>query len=177
MTTLADKRLVRAKAAEEDLGDAKDNLIRYGAVLKDALAAKRKYEEVGERVELMPTWEPTRATGKRGGGEQYDNTYRIAVYGMYANGTPRSAIGKNICTVVRLAAPWLKPKEPSHKFLINARFELRTIVRGVRESIPSSRALRRCVCFVSVVVRVVKIDLAFPLWVTPLISTQIEIIS
>ena len=46
---------------------------------------------------------------------------------MLANGTPLSAIGRNIQTVVRATAPWLMPKEPSPRFLTAARFELRTL--------------------------------------------------
>ena len=46
---------------------------------------------------------------------------------MHANGTPASAIGRNIVSVVRKAAPWLNPVEPTAHFIRTSRFELRNL--------------------------------------------------
>lgn len=124
---LSGKRLCRAQTAEGKLTDAQISLDEYHEHYAAALTAKRTYEQIGKRVDSMPTWTPTRATGKRGGGKQWPNVYRRAAYGMHSNGTPLSAIGKNISMVVRLTAPWLTPEEPSQHFLIQTRFELRMV--------------------------------------------------
>lgn len=45
---------------------------------------------------------------------------------MHANGTPLSAIGKNIVAIVKRMAPWLNPVEPTKGKLMENRFALRT---------------------------------------------------
>ena len=132
---LSEKRLKRAQTAEENLSEAREKIDDYATHFKAALAAKTKYTAVvdtAKLVENMPTWRPV-FLGK--GEPQYDRTYRVAVYQQHANGTPLSAVGPNIVNIVRLAASWLKPQPPSHRFLVRSRFELRTIEEclGARE--------------------------------------------
>ena len=70
---LAEKRLRRAEEAEEKLGDARGKLAEYAEHYGAALAAKRKYLELGEKLALMPTWQPV----QQGRGEkQFDFYYR-----------------------------------------------------------------------------------------------------
>ena len=74
----------------------------------------------------MPTWRAARIKG-RGGGRMYEFEHRVTIYSMIANGTPLSAIGPNIVSVVRRTAPWLNPQQPSPRMLSDCRFELRMI--------------------------------------------------
>ncbi|KAL3924242.1 MAG: hypothetical protein SGPRY_003976 [Prymnesium sp.] len=53
--------------------------------------------------------------GKRGGGMQLQFQHRLAILEQHANGTPSSAIGRNIVSVVRKGAPWLEPVEPTRR--------------------------------------------------------------
>jgi hypothetical protein len=82
----------------------------------------------------MPTWQAV-ATG-RGRNVKYDFTYRRVVFEMFANGTPRSAIGPNIITIAKTTAPWLDPKPASLRVLGDMRFEMRTVVEclGARDA-------------------------------------------
>ena len=125
---LSGKRLKRAEEAEEKLGTARDKLAEYGEHYSAALAAKKKFEAIGKRIQQMPTWRPV-VRGK--GQASFDTDYRIAIYSQHANGTPLSAIGQNIVDVVRRTAPWLEPVEPSRRVLVDTRFEMRTIVEAM----------------------------------------------
>ena len=67
------------------------------------------------KVQSMPTWQPTRRKGR--GAKMFDFNYRTTIYSMFANGTPLSAIGRNIVRVVKATTSWLSPKEPSRRML------------------------------------------------------------
>ena len=130
---LSVKRLRRAEEAEEKLGAARDQLAEMSVELDKAFAAcgaavevKRKYEVIGTQVASMPTWAPV-PTG-RGRNVKFDFNYRRSVFELYSNGTPRSAIGPNILSIVRRTAPWLTPVSASPPMLIEMRFEMRTVV-------------------------------------------------
>ena len=88
---------------------------------------RRARDDAYAKVQAMPTWQPVRGKGRGKGRAAYDKSYRVAVYSMLANGTPRCSIGRNIQAVVHTTAPWLEPKEPSDRFMTESRFELRTI--------------------------------------------------
>lgn len=75
----------------------------------------------------MPTWRRVRQGGRaRGGGLLLEHTHRLAILQQFANGTPASAIGKNIVSTVKAAAPWLQPVEPTVGELRKIGFELTT---------------------------------------------------
>ena len=130
---LSEKRLRRAEAAEAKLSPLKDELADMTVDLEhkleicgDAVIAKRKYEAIGAKLELMPSWRPV-ATG-RGRNVKFDFAYRRTVFELYSHGTPRSAIGPNILSIVSRTAPWLTPVAASPPMLIEMRFEMRTVV-------------------------------------------------
>lgn len=89
--------------------------------LKDANA------EAAAKLESMPTWRHERRQGRRGGGMQLEFTHRLAILEQHANGTPSSAIGRNIVSIVKKAAPWLQPVEPSRREVMQIGFELPTL--------------------------------------------------
>lgn len=65
--------------------------------------------------------------GRRGGGRQIQYHHRLAILEQHANGTPSSAIGKNIVSVVKKVAPWLEPVEPTKREIQMIGFELPTL--------------------------------------------------
>ena len=125
MTKLAEKRLRRAEEAEEQLRTAKVSLAELDEHYGAALVAKRKYSEIGEQLALMPTWQPVQLVR---GQKQYDFHYLRAIYAQFANDTPKSAIGRNIVSTVKLIAPWLNPVPPSLRTLSDCHFSMRTVV-------------------------------------------------
>ena len=68
------------------MADARSKLAEYAEHYGAALAAKRKYSEVGVKLALMPTWQPVQS-GR--GQKQFDATYRRAIYSLYSFGVPR----------------------------------------------------------------------------------------
>ena len=66
-----------------------------------------------EKVDSMPTWRRRRGKGRGKGAAKLEPYYEIAMWEQHANGTPPSAIGKNIVSVVKITAPWLDPIEPT----------------------------------------------------------------
>lgn len=73
----------------------------------------------------MPKWRRVREAG-RGGGLKSEHTHRLAILQQFANGTPPSAIGRNIVSIVKAAAPWLDPVEPTVGEIRKIGFELTT---------------------------------------------------
>lgn len=62
-------------------------------------------EEAAEKIALMPTWRHVRPRGKCRSGMQLEYQHRVAILEQHANGTPPSAIGRNIVSVVKAVAP------------------------------------------------------------------------
>lgn len=79
------------------------------------------------KLASMPTWRHERKRGRRGGGMQLQYQHRLAVLEQHANGTPPSAIGQNIISIVKKVAPWLEPVQPSHREIQQIGFELPTL--------------------------------------------------
>ena len=76
------------------------------------------------RVREMPTWDARRGAGAGRGRAMLHWTHRVTVYVLLALGTPASACGKAIVAVVKRAAPWLAPVEPTVSSIREMRFEL-----------------------------------------------------
>eukprot|EP00966_Prymnesium_polylepis_P324962 7380964-Prymnesium_polylepis.1 len=122
----SEKRLRRAEAAEEQLGSQRDALASYSEHYASALAAKRKYSDVGERVEQMPQFQLVRIKGSGRGAKTVEPQHRLLIWELYSLGTPAAITGKAISAVLRTAAPWLRPVEPTVPFLRETRLEMRT---------------------------------------------------
>ena len=75
----------------------------------------------------MPTWRGERGQGKGRGGVQLEHAHRVAILEQHANGTPSSAIGRNIVSSVIAMAPWLHPIEVTPGQIRAIGFELTTI--------------------------------------------------
>lgn len=75
-------------------------------------------------------------SGKRGGGLKLEHAHRLAILEQHANGTPASAIGHNIVSIVKKAAPWLHPVQPTVREIRQMGFELTTLEEAL--------AARRC---------------------------------
>lgn len=112
----------------EDLDAAHEEL--------DALREQRcDQNEAAKKISQMPTWQ-RRRNGKRGGGLKLEHVHRVAILEQHANGTPPSAIGKNIVSIVLKAAPWLRPVQPTVREIRQMGFELTTL--------EESLSARRC---------------------------------
>ena len=107
------RNLERAQDAEHELDAAKSKIDDFFEVLGAAKAAKTKYLAVCEKVDSMPTWRRRRGKGRGKGAAKLEPYYEIAMWEQHANGTPPSAIGKNIVSVIKITAPWLDPIEPT----------------------------------------------------------------
>lgn len=136
------------KATSQKRLQLKHELIAQVENLKAELeAAHEQLDVLNERVKAhadatsklgqMPTWERKRKadgsvgaknrTGKRGGGLKLEHAHRLAILEQHANGTPASAIGHNIVSVVKKAAPWLNPVQPTVREIRQMGFELTTL--------------------------------------------------
>ena len=102
------KRLKRAQAAEQERDVA---VAQVEECDKTARALSMEAKEAADKLASMPTWRPARGNGGGRGGNYYGNYYYVVMWEMHANGTPASAIGKNIVSIVRAAASWLEPVE------------------------------------------------------------------
>ena len=69
-------------------------------------------------------WDARRGAGAGRGRAMLHWTHRVTVYVLLALGTPASACGKAIVAVVKRAAPWLAPVEPTVSSIREMRFEL-----------------------------------------------------
>ena len=87
----------------------------------------KAHADAYEKLKSMPSWAPTRGAGNGRGRALFTFDYRVTIYSFFANGTPLSAIGRNITRVVKHTAAWLSPKAPSRRMLSDCRFELRMI--------------------------------------------------
>lgn len=80
------------------------------------------------KIAQMPRWQRGRKHGcqggKHGGGNMLEHTHRLAILEQHSNGTPPSAIGQNIVSIVRKAAPWLRPVQPTTREIRQMGFEL-----------------------------------------------------
>ena len=120
-------RLEKRRAMEDTVADLKTEVEELRTQLSEGCELRRARDDAYEKVLSMPSWRPVRGKGAGRGAAAYDKSYRVAVYAMLANGTPLASIGRNIQAVVQATAPWLTPQEPSHRFMTEARFELRTM--------------------------------------------------
>ena len=126
-TDLSEKRLRRAQDAEEKLGDAREKLADYAMHYGSALAAKRKYGEIGEKIQQMPTWRPVVGKGSGRGRPKMEWGTRVIIYMMLAYMCPASSIGAIIVAIVSRTASWLSPVGPTAATVRECRFELRIV--------------------------------------------------
>lgn len=104
---------------KEELESARDEI----AALRAQLAAEH---DAAAKLALMPTWQRHRQ-GRRGGGLRLEHSHRLAILEQHANGTPPSCIGRNIVSIVKKAAPWLNPVQPTVREIRQMGFELTTL--------------------------------------------------
>lgn len=100
---------------------------------------EKAHTDALEKVKQMPTWQRARSgrnKHKRGGGMMLEHAHRVAILEQHANGTPPSAIGQNITSIVRKAAPWLRPVQPTVREIRQMGFEL--------TSLEEALSARRC---------------------------------
>lgn len=95
--------------------------------LAELQAERDENAGAAQKLHMMPTWRHERKKGKRGGGMQIQFQHRLAILEQHANGTPSSAIGRNIVSVVKKVAPWLEPVEPTRHEIQQIGFELPTL--------------------------------------------------
>jgi hypothetical protein len=123
---LSQKRLRRAQDAESDLKAAQSKLDDWAALAVQAKAVCDEYTGVKQLVAEMPTWQRVRGKGAGKGAKALEASYYEAIWKQLMNGTPLSAVPKNIVSVVRITAPWLKPVEPTIEACRESRFALGT---------------------------------------------------
>ena len=117
-------RAVDAEHEEAALRAQVDDLVEENR----GTGAEREAErESHKRVREMPTWDARRGAGAGRGRAMLHWTHRVTVYVLLALGTPASACGKAIVAVVKRAAPWLAPVEPTVSSIREMRFELRLV--------------------------------------------------
>jgi hypothetical protein len=133
---LSESRLVKLKAAKETIDDLRVAFDEARDEASDDLQTRQadvvtnlEHAAAYAKIQAMPKWRPGCATGR--GGVQFDFDYRVAIFSQFSNGTPMTAIGDNILSVVRLTAPWIKAAKPSRRFFVDTRFELRTVVESL----------------------------------------------
>jgi hypothetical protein len=120
------QRLADKKKLADELAEIKEELDRHKEVLGGALAAKQRYTAIADKFNSMPSWELVRPPGTGRGARTLDPFHRVVIWELLTMGTPVAIIGKVIVAVLRRAAPWLNPVEPTPNLLRELRFELRT---------------------------------------------------
>ena len=122
----AQRNLERAQGVEHELKAAQAKIDEWSDLARQAKAAKTTYVRWQERIESMPTWQRVRGKGAGRGAKALEANYYIAIWAQLMNGTPLSAVPKNIVSVVRTTAPWLNPVEPTIEACRESRFALGT---------------------------------------------------
>ena len=123
--TVASKRLQRSEADKAALQVATEKIDELMQELDELRSTESARALAVQRMQAMPTWACVRGEGAGRGRPMLDWTHRVAIYQQLATGTPASAIGRNIVSVVKLTAPWLEPIEPTVATVRGCRFELR----------------------------------------------------
>ena len=123
----SNKRLKKMYAAQGEAEELRQEVETLKEEMQELSKANAELKLSAERISAMPSWCKVRGTGAGRGTAKFEYDHRVTIYSMIANGTPLSAIGHNICAVVRRTAPWLKPQVPSARVLADCRFELRFI--------------------------------------------------
>ena len=124
---LADTRLEENKELKRKIKELQGDMEELKEEINDTAngtIAEVRTDAIA-KISSMPTWNLTRPDGGRGGG-QLEDIYTETIFEMFGNGTPLSAIGKNVFAVLRRTVPWLKPRKVSKRTLNDKRFELRT---------------------------------------------------
>ena len=130
----AQRNLERAQGVEHELKAAQAKIDEWSDLARQAKAAKTTYVRWQERIESMPTWQRVRGKGAGKGAKQLHPEHTACIWEQFANGTPLAAAGRNVVSVVRRAAPWLNPVEPSIEALRESRFAY-----GIAEMAMSAR--------------------------------------
>lgn len=127
------RRLQAKHALTELVAQLRENLDAAHEELHILRKQRDAHTDAAEKLTRMPTWQRHRSsssegqTRKRGGGLQLEHAHRLAILEQHANGTPASAIGQNIVSIVNKAAPWLKPVQPTVREIRQMGFELTTL--------------------------------------------------
>ena len=112
-------RAVDAEHEEAALRAQVDDLVEENR----GTGAEREAErESHKRVREMPTWDARRGAGAGRGRAMLHWTHRVTVYVLLALGTPPPAARRS--SLVKRAAPWLAPVEPTVSSIREMRFEL-----------------------------------------------------
>lgn len=107
---LAAKRLLKDRV--DELKNEIDELRHASSQVSGSL--QEEEESATAKLKMMPTWRRSRyGYGTKGGGLRLEHQHRVAILEQHANGTPPSAIARNITSIVKAAAPWLNPVEPT----------------------------------------------------------------
>ena len=120
-------RLAKFTTAQEELRECKQEADEARADLEEMEEQddwKGRFSELQAQLKSGQSWQLTRPKGSGRGARMLQWGHRVAIWQQLANGTPPSAIGANICTVAKAAAPWLNPVEPTVSTIRQERFAL-----------------------------------------------------
>lgn len=121
------KRLLKVKVLKDEIHALRSERDELQDTCNNLQLNNARERDAASRLARMPTWRRVRSRGSRGGGLKLEHQHRVAIIEQHANGTPPSAIGRNIVSVVKAAAPWLEPVEPTVREIRRIGFELTTV--------------------------------------------------
>lgn len=127
------KRLQAKQALADKVDELRAQLDTAHEELHLLREREKMHDNAVEKLSQMPSWQRGRKhgyhnqKGKHGGGNRLEHAHRLAILEQHANGTPPSAIGQNIISIVKKAAPWLKPVQPTVREIRQMGFELATL--------------------------------------------------
>ena len=124
---LSNARQAKLTTAQEQLRSCKQEADEARADLEEVEEQedwKAYAQGLQAQLDSGQKWQLTRPKGSGRGAKMYPWQHRVAIWQQLLNGTPPSAIGVNICTVVKLTAPWLQPVEPTAATTRMERFSL-----------------------------------------------------
>lgn len=124
MKETSNKRLQLKKSLMETISSLRVELDATKTELAELRETAQISRDAVQKLGLMPSWQHVRRKGARGGGMKLEHEHRVAILEQHANGTPPSAIGRNIISVVKKAAPWLQPVQPTVREIRQMGFEL-----------------------------------------------------
>eukprot|EP00966_Prymnesium_polylepis_P182791 4235295-Prymnesium_polylepis.1 len=125
-------RLAKVKALQEQVTALQDEMDELMDAQGEAdPSTQQRHAAAFSKLQSMPTWQPVRQSGSCRGGMKLEHEHRVTILEQHANGTPPSAIGRNIVSVVKRAAPWLNPVETTKGEIRKIGFELTTVVEAL----------------------------------------------
>ena len=130
----------RARKAEKQAKEAESRLVKVKQLEADLKAARTDADELHERLQAvsegevntivarynsMPSWRRKRGRNHGRGKASLEWGHLQCMWELHMLGAPCSAIGKAVVSVVKRAAPWLAPIEPTVPAIRENRFALR----------------------------------------------------